>query len=247
MRRRTDLILIGSALVLVLAACSKGGVEAGATKATSTTSSTSTTVAPKPGPSRSSYSFAMNDKLIAPIGQDDGCVSGRMVDAVGVERLNAAKVTPEQFTMPVMFTLIHVTQKDRDAFEQAATTAFEACGTSRKLATDFMKTGYESMDVTPFVDCAVGHLTPRLASMVVDNWSGTVGGSFTDGAYSAISLSTEECPDYQVAVTLVEAQKAGYTYSSSGVACLRQKFTEQAGKHRLMTSEEFSGIISGCD
>jgi len=246
MRRTWPRIVVAAVLGLTLVSCSTNGSDGSAEeKTTTTTGAAPTTTEAAPSVSRAAYSEQIGSELFEPIGQDDRCLSGRLVDALGVDRLNEAGVSAEQVTTPLVFTLVKPTDADRKALERATIEAIGRCGTSEAVLLPYMQAGYEGVDMAPFLPCASSNLTPRLAALIVGTWDGSTG-SFEDAAYEAITLSTEECPDLQVAMAADIAHQAGYDLSPAEQDCFRDRFTQQAAKHEVMSDDDWSAILDAC-
>lgn len=243
-------------VVVLLGACSTQGRAAGAHGSSTgqAPSTTSSGAAPSDGggdagttgPSRAAYSQPLNEALVRVLDQDDACVSGRAIDAIGLDRLHAAHLAPDDVFTAKFFVETHLTDAERDAFELQLTDALLRCGTSAKLARSWMVTDDPAFDVTPYVDCVAKNASPLLASVTLQAWNGMSRSSVDGSVDRALGVAMDECPDYAVALAVWLVEDAGGTVDDAQRACLRERFTEFADRRDLIPNQEWNEAVVGC-
>ena len=248
-------ILIGAALALAACTAGGGGRDAGgtgpggedhATTTRSTPRRTSSTTKPPPlGPSRAAYSVEFG-KQLADIDQGDRCFAGRMVDAIGVERLHSAGVTPEELAGREVFGKLQVTAAERADLQAQAAEAVEMCGAGKKLALDYLTDDDPTWNLTAFAPCVAVPLNPLLASIIIRAWAGELTGSLVDEVSDALAVADAGCPSMQVEIVARAARNNGRTLTASEHACLLARYTATAAEHRAAVPPDDPNIAPAC-
>jgi hypothetical protein len=233
------LVAIGLAVLLV--ACSQSGSGRASGDGTTTPAPKPTTAATT---SRQAYSVALGDALLVPVGVDDRCVSGRVVDAIGVERLNDAHVSADELPTEALFTKVDASAADRAEIEQALADAFDGCGASKNLMREAMV--LEDGDVEPFLACGATNLSPLMATLLLEAWSGTGDGDVTKTSVRAGTIAAEHCPDYQVAAAAEVFAAEGVELTEEQQTCLRQQYAQHADDDEALSDADLDAIFGAC-
>ncbi|MFN8016670.1 MAG: hypothetical protein U0P45_00965 [Acidimicrobiales bacterium] len=244
MRRMVVLVAWSAALVGAATACSQQGGAATA-PTTSASSSPSSTSVPRLPATRAAYSAALNDALVVPMGQDDRCVSGRLIDAIGVERLHALALEPEDVPTPEGLRAVAPTGHERAALERVAAAALDTCGTTRKVLAPGLE-GLGLSDPAPHVECVAQRMHPLLASTLFEQWAGSEATSLTTEAEHALDQSMFRCPELQLALVDKGAGLAGKVLTAKQRTCMREGFEELAGRQTDLGRGDLRGVVRRC-
>jgi hypothetical protein len=252
MSRLVALVLVA---LLGLGACSASGGSsdgsAGSTgpgaSATSTTraGSTTTTKPETTDDSRAAYSVAWSDEYVD-LGNDDRCLSGRLVDLFGVERLNAAGITPEVFAAGEIFTALEVDPAEREEVTGEVAAAIVACHIAERLATEWLSSDDEADDLTAFTPCVAKPLVPLLAGIVVEGWAGERADDVFDATTDALEVADAECPEVQVESADRALAEDGPPLTDEERACALEEYQQLATEHRALTGDDDARIAETC-
>ena len=228
-------------VVALLAACSQSGSGKASGDGTTTPAPKPTTAATT---SRQAYSVALGDALLVPVGVEDRCISGRVIDAIGVERLNDAGVSADELPTAALFTKVDASSADRAEIEQALADAFDGCGASENLMREAMV--LEDGDVEPFLACGAANLSPLMATLLIDEWSGTGEGDVVEASVRAGTIAAEHCPDYQVAAAAEVFASEGVELTADQQDCLRQQYAQHTDDDEALSDADLDAIFDAC-
>lgn len=241
--------------VLALSACSAGGGSGdpaasadGPPRPTTTSSAaagSTTTTTGTTGPSRAAYSVAFGDAF-AGIDRANRCVAGRMVDAVGLDRLHAAGVTPEDFAGGEIFDALGIDEDGAAALAAEAEDALDVCGTVDLIADEYLQSDDPTWDLTEFTPCVAEPLGPLLAQVVVQAWRGDLEDDVDDATTDAVLVADAACPTLQVEATRRAAADAGVVLTDAELACTLDHYTQLAAQHRVITPADEDDLDATC-
>lgn len=251
--RRFGLILMALAAVALGGCGASGRVsdhvadESPSSSPTTVTSDATTTSRPD-GPtddSRAAYSVAWSDAYIDLSG-DDRCVSGRLVDLLGVDRLNEAGVTAEAFAAEPVLEALEVDAAEREQLVADVTKAFQACNTADHLADVWLTSEEEGEEYTDFTDCVAGPLSGELAQLVVDGLADGQPDSVFDATTAALEVADAACAELQVEVVRRAVTEDGPPLTAEEEACLLDGYQQLAAEHRSLTADDDDQIADTC-
>lgn len=249
-RRGVSTRVLGGVLgaVLLLASCSgsKGSSDAGGTASSTTARPSTTTTTTSRGPQRASYATALDDAISELLGSDNSCVAGRLVDAIGLERLHRSNVEPADIFAPTFLAAIDATDADRADLEQSLAAALVQCRTSTRIMEQALSGSGVEVDISASLPCTTEAVTPLLAKGVMAAWSGSTTAEAKRAMGDAVGLAAASCPEYHTAI-LVELTLLGdVTPTPAQVACFREQYERLAAEHRPLGSADHSTVVNAC-
>lgn len=237
---RSAVILV--VMALALAACSASG---GASTA-GTSEPTTTEPGAAGGASRAAFSVAWADEYVD-LGNDDRCLSGRLVDLIGVERLNGAGITPEAFAAEEIFTVLEVDDAEREQITADVADAIVACSIAEPIAEDWLASDDEAGDISGFAPCVAEPLAQQLAErVVVEGWAGERTDSVFDSVTTALEIADAGCAELQVDMVSKASDEAGIPLTDSERACFLEGYQALAEEHRALTEDDDSQLATDC-
>lgn len=250
--RRFGLVLAVTT-VLVLGACSTSGKVsdkvAGGSSGSGSSSTTdphaATTAAGPTDVSRAAYSVAWSDAY-ADVAGDDRCLSGRLVDLLGTDQLNAAGITAAVLATEPVLDALELDDAEREQLTADVAQAVIACNVSDRLVKEWLSSDDTVDDYTAFVDCVAGPLSGELAALVVDGLAEGQPDDVFEAVGDALEVADAGCAELQVEMARRIYSEDGPPLTAEERACLLEGYQALAKEHRALTADDDEQVDDTC-
>lgn len=250
MRRIGALVVVAA---LGLGACTASGsgrasgqVADGPASSTSTTESrTSTTAAGPTDDSRAAYSVAWSDAYVD-LGSDDRCLSGRLVDMLGVDQLNESGITASSFAADPVLDALGLDGAARKQLTADVVEAVTACNTADQLAKLWLASDDVDEDFTAFTECVAGPLAPELADLIIEGLADGQPDDVFDAVTDALEVADAACVELQVEESRRLITDGGPPLTDEERTCLTEEYQVLADEHRALSGEDHDAVGETC-